>query len=67
MPIDAVVSILLSILFFSSLGMENFLIFAKRTDIRKISLDVDYYADVVIPLGDVRNAIAVDVDNVEGE
>jgi hypothetical protein len=30
--------------------MSNFLVFARRTDIRKISLDVDYVVDVVIPL-----------------
>ncbi|OWF40727.1 low-density lipoprotein receptor-related protein 4-like isoform X2 [Mizuhopecten yessoensis] len=47
--------------------MTNFLIFARRTDIRKISLEVEYFADVVIPLGELRNAIAVDVDSVRGK
>ena len=46
--------------------MSNFLVFARRTDIRKISLDVDYVVDVVIPLGEIRNAIAIGVDKVEG-
>nr|XP_006819580.1 PREDICTED: low-density lipoprotein receptor-related protein 4-like [Saccoglossus kowalevskii] len=45
-------------------GMKNFLIFACRTDIRAISLDVPYYADVVLPLGEMQNAIAIDVDVV---
>ncbi|XP_064634178.1 low-density lipoprotein receptor-related protein 4-like isoform X2 [Lineus longissimus] len=45
-------------------GMETMLIFARRTDIRAISLDVQYYADVVLPVGDLRNAIALDVDHV---
>ncbi|XP_072034176.1 low-density lipoprotein receptor-related protein 4-like [Amphiura filiformis] len=48
-------------------GMQNFLIFARRMDIRTISLDVDYKADVVIPLGELQNAIAVDVDVIEGK
>ncbi len=46
--------------------MANFLIFAKRKDIRTISLDVGYYADVVIPIGGMENAIALDVDRAEG-
>ncbi len=47
--------------------MTNFLIFAKRKDIRTISLDVGYYADVVIPIGGMENAIALDVDRAEGK
>ena len=42
------------------------MIFARKLDIRIISLDVDYHADVVIPLGELQNAIAVDVDVIEG-
>ena len=48
-------------------GVKNFLVFAKKTDIRVISLDVNYYADVVLPVGELRNTIAVDVDRKEGE
>ncbi|XP_062576146.1 low-density lipoprotein receptor-related protein 4-like isoform X3 [Saccostrea cucullata] len=44
--------------------MTNFLIFARRTDIRKVSLDVDYFADVVMPVKQLRNVIALDVDIV---
>ncbi|XP_042909584.1 low-density lipoprotein receptor-related protein 4 [Parasteatoda tepidariorum] len=43
-------------------GMKNFLIMAKRTDIRKISLDVPYTADVVLPISNLHNVIALDVD-----
>ena len=46
--------------------MSNFLIFARRYDIRTISLDVRYYADVVIPIGPMENAIALDVDRATG-
>ena len=47
--------------------MRNFLIFTRRFDIRKVSLEVDYYMDVVIPVGDLKNAIAIDVDILEGK
>ncbi len=47
--------------------MVNFLIFARRTDIRSISLDVEYYADVLIPVGELKNVIAIDVDRDERE
>lgn len=47
--------------------MRNFLIFAQRTDIRKISLDVDYFADVALPIRSLKNAIAIGVDRVEGK
>ncbi|XP_067141982.1 low-density lipoprotein receptor-related protein 4-like isoform X1 [Centruroides vittatus] len=46
-------------------GMQNFLIVARRTDIRMISLDVDYWADVILPVKSVENAIAIDVDRKE--
>ena len=46
--------------------MSNFLIFARRYDLRTISLDVGYYADVVIPIGPMENAIALDVDRLTG-
>lgn len=46
------------------LEMSNFLIFARRTDIRKVSLDVEYFADVVMPVRQLRNVIALDVDTV---
>lgn len=45
--------------------MSNFLIFTRQQDIRRISLEVEYYADVVVA-GSLKNAIAIDVDVVEG-
>lgn len=47
--------------------MKNFLVFAKKVDIRVISLDVDYYADVVLPIRELQNTVAVDVDRKEGD
>lgn len=35
-------------------GPTDFIIFARRTDIRQISLDIDYLVDVVLPLPPVR-------------
>ncbi|XP_038051609.1 low-density lipoprotein receptor-related protein 4-like [Patiria miniata] len=49
------------------LEMNEFLLIARRTDIRKMSLDVPYYANVQIQPDDIRKAIAVDVDVVEGK
>ena len=46
--------------------MSNFLIFTRRQDIRRISLEVEYYADVVVPTGKLKNAIAIDVDIIDG-
>ena len=47
--------------------MKNFLVFAKKVDIRVISLDVDYYTDVVLPVGVLQNTVAVDIDRKEGD
>jgi len=47
--------------------MKKFLIFARRTDIRLISLDVPYYADVLLPLNTtLKNANAISVDAKKG-
>ena len=47
--------------------MFKFLLFARRQDLRVISLDVSYRADVVLPVGRTLNAniVAVDFDPVE--
>jgi hypothetical protein len=45
--------------------MKNFLVMARRSDLRAISLDVSYYADVVLPLEEQGNAVAVDVDTMK--
>lgn len=46
-------------------GAEKILFLARRRDLRKISLDTLDYTAVVLPLTDVRHAIAVDYDPVE--
>uniref|UniRef100_A0A8C5MYQ0 LDL receptor related protein 4 n=1 Tax=Leptobrachium leishanense TaxID=445787 RepID=A0A8C5MYQ0_9ANUR len=50
-----------------SSGMDRFLIFARRTDIRSVSLDIPYFADVVLPINTtMKNTIAVGVDPLDG-
>ncbi|KAI2662129.1 Low-density lipoprotein receptor-related protein 4 [Labeo rohita] len=52
----------------TSEAMNSFLIFARRTDIRMISLDIPYFADVVLPVSaSMKNTIAIGVDAVEGK
>jgi len=47
--------------------MNSFLIFARRTDIRMISLDIPYFADVVLAVSvSMKNTIAIGVDAVDG-
>ena len=46
--------------------MTAFLVFAMRDSIRRISFDVPYYADVIVPLDGLKNAVALDVDTVTG-
>ncbi|CAG9854879.1 unnamed protein product [Phyllotreta striolata] len=48
-------------------GPVNYLIFAHRMDIRQISLDVPYMADVVLPFPKLKMASSVDVDRKTGE
>ncbi|XP_072376430.1 low-density lipoprotein receptor-related protein 4 [Diabrotica undecimpunctata] len=48
-------------------GPINYLIFAHRMDIRQISLDVPYMADVVMPFPRLKLAVSVDVDRRTGE
>lgn len=48
-------------------GMSSFLIFARRTDIRMVSLDIPYFSDVVLAVnGSMKNTIAIGVDPKEG-
>uniref|UniRef100_A0AAX7SHF4 Low-density lipoprotein receptor-related protein 4 n=1 Tax=Astatotilapia calliptera TaxID=8154 RepID=A0AAX7SHF4_ASTCA len=47
-------------------GLDKFLLFARRTDIRRISFDTEDMSDDVIPLADVRNAVALDWDSKDG-
>uniref|UniRef100_A0A673GQY7 Low density lipoprotein receptor-related protein 4 n=1 Tax=Sinocyclocheilus rhinocerous TaxID=307959 RepID=A0A673GQY7_9TELE len=46
-------------------GLDKFLLFARRTDIRRISFDSEDKLDDVIPLADIRNAVALDWDSSE--
>uniref|UniRef100_A0A8C1TDN1 Low density lipoprotein receptor-related protein 4 n=1 Tax=Cyprinus carpio TaxID=7962 RepID=A0A8C1TDN1_CYPCA len=49
-------------------AMNSFLVFARRTDVRMISLDIPYFADVVLPVSvSMKNTIAIGVDAVEGK
>ena len=47
------------------LALEKFIVVARKPDIRIVSLDVDQYADVVLPLRNINNAFSVDYDIVE--
>uniref|UniRef100_A0A674I2P4 LDL receptor related protein 4 n=1 Tax=Terrapene triunguis TaxID=2587831 RepID=A0A674I2P4_9SAUR len=43
--------------------LDKFLLFARRMDIRRISFDTEDLSDDVIPLADVRSAVALDWDS----
>ncbi|XP_050692314.1 low-density lipoprotein receptor-related protein 6-like [Eriocheir sinensis] len=47
-------------------GPEEMLILARRTDLRRISLDTPDHTAVVIPMSGVKHAIAVDYDPIDG-
>lgn len=58
---------LIPVCFQLSAGMTSFLIFARRTDIRMVSLDIPYFADVVVSVNvTMKNTIAIGVDPREG-
>lgn len=48
-------------------GPSNYIIFAHRTDIRQVSLDIDYMIDVVLPLPQISNVYTIDVDLATGD
>lgn len=48
-------------------GPSNYIIFAHRTDIRQVSLDIDYMIDVVLPLPQISNVYTIDVDLRTGD
>ena len=52
-------------LFVFSQGPEEMLLLARRSDLRRISLDTLDYTTVVLNIHGVRNAVAVDYDPVE--
>uniref|UniRef100_A0A4W3JGM6 Low-density lipoprotein receptor-related protein n=1 Tax=Callorhinchus milii TaxID=7868 RepID=A0A4W3JGM6_CALMI len=47
-------------------GAEEILLLARRTDLRRISLDMPDFTDIILQLNDIRHAIAIDYDPVEG-
>ncbi|XP_042878926.1 low-density lipoprotein receptor-related protein 6-like [Penaeus japonicus] len=47
-------------------GSEEMLILARRTDLRRISLDTPDHTAVVMPVSGVKHAIAVDFDPIDG-
>lgn len=46
-------------------GPSEMLLLARRTDIRLISLDTFDFLDIVLNIGDIRHAIALDYDPIE--
>lgn len=46
-------------------GPNAILLFARRSDIRYISLDTPDYSDVLVPVDSARHAVAIDFDPVE--
>ncbi|CAL8375096.1 unnamed protein product [Arctogadus glacialis] len=47
-------------------GAEQVLLLARRTDLRRISLDLPDFTDIVLQVEDIRHAIAIDYDPVDG-
>jgi low density lipoprotein receptor-related protein 5/6 len=50
---------------FTSTGPQHFLLLARRTDIRRISLDTPDHTDVVLPLTGIKHGMAVEFDPVQ--
>ncbi|XP_044537993.1 low-density lipoprotein receptor-related protein 5 [Gracilinanus agilis] len=46
-------------------GAEEVLLLARRTDLRRISLDMPDFTDIILQVDDIRHAIAIDYDPVE--
>uniref|UniRef100_A0A672FRK9 Low density lipoprotein receptor-related protein 6 n=1 Tax=Salarias fasciatus TaxID=181472 RepID=A0A672FRK9_SALFA len=47
-------------------GATEMLLLARRTDLRRISLDTPDFTDVILQVDDIRHAIAIDYDPAEG-
>lgn len=47
-------------------GPERALVFARREDVRLVSLDTAYRVDVILPLQGLQHAVALDIDVVTG-
>ncbi|KAK8381292.1 hypothetical protein O3P69_018402 [Scylla paramamosain] len=48
-------------------GPEKALVFARREDVRLVSLDTPYRVDVILPLQGLQHAVALDIDAVTGD
>ncbi|KAH0621024.1 hypothetical protein JD844_022020 [Phrynosoma platyrhinos] len=55
-----------SILNFEVESAEEVLLLARRTDLRRISLDMPDFTDIILQIDNIRHAIAIDYDPVEG-
>ena len=44
-------------------ALDTFILFAHRTDIRRISLDVEEVVDLILPLANLTGATALDWDS----
>ncbi|CAB1346314.1 unnamed protein product, partial [Coregonus sp. 'balchen'] len=47
-------------------GATQLLLLARRTDLRRISLDTPDFTDIILQTDDIRHAIAIDYDPVDG-
>ncbi|KAM6074172.1 low-density lipoprotein receptor-related protein 5 isoform 4-T4 [Chlamydotis macqueenii] len=47
-------------------GAEEVLLLARRTDLRRISLDMPDFTDIILQIDNIRHAIAIDYDPLEG-
>lgn len=47
-------------------GPERALLFARREDVRLVSLDTPYRVDVILPLQGLQHAVALDIDAMTG-
>uniref|UniRef100_A0A8D3DN13 EGF-like domain-containing protein n=1 Tax=Scophthalmus maximus TaxID=52904 RepID=A0A8D3DN13_SCOMX len=47
-------------------GATQMLLLARRTDLRRISLDMPDFTDIILQVDDIRHAIAIDYDPVDG-
>ena len=47
------------------IGPVHFLLLARKVDLRHISLDTPDLTDVVVPVSDIRHAVAIDFDPVD--
>ena len=50
---------------FTFTGPVNFLLVARKHDLRRISLDTPDQTDILLPVSGIRHAIAIDFDPVD--